>query len=133
MPAIAREREGQFLLLFLLLFSLTLGVVTWYELRHETTDDGWDTTIAIGIGMSYCVVISTALTYVIVEGVAMLAEQFKKKRFDAGLEEGRAKERAERDALWEAWLERQQAALSRGEPFNEPPPSRNGNTDVNHS
>ena len=131
MPAIAREREGQFLILFLLLFSLTLGVVTWYELRHETTDDGWDTTIAIGIGMSYCVVISTALTYVIVEGAAMLAEQFKKKRYDAGLEEGRAKERAERDALWEAWLERQQAAFSRGEPFDEPPPSRNGNADVN--
>ena len=129
MPAIAREREGQFLLLFLLLFSLTLGVVTWYEFRHETTDDGWDTTIAVGIGMSYCVVISTAVTYVIVEGVAMLAEQFKKKRYDAG----RKEERAERDALWEAWLERQQAAFARGEPFDEPPPSRNGTADVNHS
>ena len=124
MPAIAREREGQFLLLFLFLFSLTLVVVTWYELRHETTDDGWDTTIAIGIGMSYCVVISTALTYVIVEGVAMLAEQFKKKRYDAG--------RKEEHELWRAWYERQQAAFARGEPFDEPPPSLNGSADVNH-
>ncbi len=129
MPAIAREREGQFLLMFLLLIALTLGVVVWYEIRHETADDGWDTAIAIGIGMSYCVVISTAFTYVIVEGVAMLAEQFKKKRYDAG----RAEERQERDALWESWLERRDAALSRGEPFDEPPPSRNGNAGANNA
>ena len=144
MPAIAREREGQFLLLFLLFFASTLGVVVWYEIGHETADDGWDTAIAIGIGMSYCVVISSAWAYVLVEVVEMLAEQFKKKRFDAGvevgevrgeirgIEKGRAVERLERDALWEAWLERQQAAQSRGEPFDEPPPSRNGNANANH-
>ena len=61
MPAIAREREGQFLILFVLLFLASLGLVVWYEVRHETGDDGWDTAIAIGMGISYCVVISTAL------------------------------------------------------------------------
>ena len=81
MPAIAREREGQFLILFVLFFLASLGLVIWYEVRHETGDDGWDTAIAIGMGMSYCVVISTALAYVIVEGEAMLAEQFNKKRY----------------------------------------------------
>ena len=55
MPAIAREREGQFLILFVLLFLASLGLVVWYEVRHETGDDGWDTAIAIGMGMSYCV------------------------------------------------------------------------------
>lgn len=123
MPAIAREREGQFLLLFLLLFSLTLGVVVWYEVRHETGDDGWDTAIAIGMGMSYCVVISTAMAYVVVEGANMLAEQFKKKRYEAGLTEGEAKGHAARQKEWEAWNERRQEAEANGQPFDEPPPT----------
>ena len=92
MPAIARELEGQFLILFVLFFLASLGLVIWYEVRHETGDDGWDTAIAIGMGMSYCVVISTALAYVIVEGAAMLAEQFNKKRYAAGLAEGQSRE-----------------------------------------
>ncbi len=132
MPAIAREREGQFLLLFLLFFASTLGVVVWYEIGHETADDGWDTAIAIGIGMSYCVVISSAWAYVLVEVVEMLAEQFKKKRFDAGVEVGEVRGIEKANAAWEAWLERQQTAQSRGEPFDEPPPSRNGNANANH-
>ena len=115
MPAIAREREGQFLLLFVLFFSLSLGLVVWYEVRHETGDDGWDTAIAIGMGMSYCVVISTALAYVIVEGAAMLAEQFKKKRYEAG--------EADRQKKWEEWNERRLEADAKGEAFDEPPPT----------
>ena len=118
MPAIAREREGQFLILFVLLFSLSLGLVIWYEVSHETGDDGWDTGIAIGMGMSYCVVISTAMAYVLVEGVNMLAEQFKKKRYDAGKAEGRE----ERQKEWEAWNERRETAQARGQTFDEPPP-----------
>lgn len=122
MPAIAREREGQFLLLFVLFFSLSLGLVVWYEVRHETGDDGWDTAIAIGMGMSYCVVISTALAYVIVEGAAMLAEQFNKKRYDKGKTEGLEEGREEKHNEWEAWNERRLEAEARGETFNEPPP-----------
>ena len=114
MPAIAREREGQFLILFVLFFLASLGLVIWYEVRHETGDDGWDTAIAIGMGMSYCVVISTALAYVIVEGAAMLAEQFNKKRYDAG--------RADMLKEWEAWNERRQEAEAKGQTFDEPPP-----------
>ena len=123
MPAIAREREGQFLLLFVLFFSASLGFVIWYEVRHETGDDGWDTAIAIGMGMSYCVVISTAMAYVIVEGAAMLAEQFNKKRYAAGQAEGRSEGKAEQQKEWEAWNERRQEAEANGQPFNEPPPT----------
>ena len=121
MPAIAREREGQFLILFVLFFLASLGLVIWYEVRHETGDDGWDTAIAIGMGMSYCVVISTALAYVIVEGEAMLAEQFNKKRYEAGHTEGQAEGRAERQKEWEAWNERRQDAEAKGQAFDEPP------------
>ena len=106
MPAIAREREGQFLILFVLFFLASLGLVIWYEVRHETGDDGWDTAIAIGMGMSYCVVISTALAYVIVEGAAMLAEQFNKKRYEAGHAEGQAEPREGREAKGMGGVER---------------------------
>ena len=123
MPAIAREREGQFLLLFLLFFSLTLGLVVWYEVVHETGDDGWDTTIAIGMGMSYCVVISTAMSYLVVEGVNMLAEQFKQKRFEEGFTKGETKGHTDRQKEWEEWNERRMEAEARGEAFNEPPPT----------
>ena len=119
MPAIAREREGQFLILFVLFFLASLGLVIWYEVRHETGDDGWDTAIAIGMGMSYCVVISTALAYVIVEGEAMLAEQFNKKRYEAGRTEGRVDLQKE----WEAWNERREEAEANGQTFDEPPPA----------
>ena len=37
-------------------------------------------------------------------------------------EEGRAEGRAERDAEIQAWYKRQQEALAKGEPFDEPPP-----------
>ncbi len=45
----------------------------------------------------------------------MLAEQFKKKRYDAG--------RAEQQKEWEAWNERRLEAEANGQPFDEPPPT----------
>jgi len=36
--------------------------------------------------------------------------------------EGRAEGRAERDELWQAWLQRRSDAESKGQPFDEPPP-----------
>ena len=66
-----------------------------------------------------------------------LSESFLRKRYEAGLEvgraEGRAKARREIDAIWEAWLARRDAALSRGEPFDEPPPSLKNNPGPRHS
>lgn len=47
--------------------------------------------------------------------------------WDATLEKakeiGRAEGRAESDREWTAYTERMKAALERGEPFDEPPPS----------
>lgn len=42
----------------------------------------------------------------------------------AGRAEGRAEARTERDLEWTEYTARLKAALERGEPFNEPPPSR---------
>ena len=43
---------------------------------------------------------------------------------DATIEKARESARAESDREWTAYTERMKAALERGEPFNEPPPSR---------
>ena len=43
---------------------------------------------------------------------------------DATIEKARESARAERDLEWTAYTERMKAALERGEPFDEPPPSR---------
>ena len=72
---------------------------------------------------------STAHAVVIVEGIAMLAESFLKRRYEAGREEGRAEGREAglqegREMLrrWEEWNRRRLAAEARGERFEEPPP-----------
>ena len=62
-----------------------------------------------------------------------LSESFLRKRYEAGFaigyERGREKGRQEARAIWEAWRERRRAALSKGEPFDEPPPFGNRNPD----
>ena len=51
----------------------------------------------------------------------VIAEKFKERRYESGRQENQRK--------WEAWYERQQAALRDGRPFDEPPPgySADGN------
>ena len=59
----------------------------------------------------------------------MVLAEFRKRFYrDQGREEGRE----ERDRLWEAWLERREAAEREGRPFDEPPPSRNGASGENN-
>ena len=53
----------------------------------------------------------------------VVAEGYKPTRFKEGHEEGLQEDRRERDAQWEAWLKRRDAALANRQPFDEPPPS----------
>ena len=77
------------------------------------------------------------------KGVALMlfeiiAEKYKEHRYEVGMKEGIAVGKEEGIAMgkeegiavgmeeerraWQAWYERQQAALRAGQPFNEPPP-----------
>ena len=58
----------------------------------------------------------------------MVLAAWLENRLERSREEYRAKLRAETDREWEGWNERREAAVARGEPFAEPPPSvsRNG-------
>ena len=77
-----------------------------------------ETIIAVFDNMQAVVVVSAALIYIGVEGGAMLAERYLRRRFQEGREEGRQ----EQQAAWSAWYERMVDAQRRGEPFAEPPP-----------
>ena len=76
------------------------------------------------------VVVAAATIYIGVEGGAMLAEKYLRRRYregrEEGLEEGRREGvregRKEVEAAWSAWHERMLDAQRRGEPFDEPPP-----------
>ena len=88
--------------------------MTWLEVRHNTTDGVLETTVAIIHTMQSVVVVAAAWVYLTVEGSAMIAEKYLKKRYQDGMRENEAK--------WRAWYERWQAARRRGEDFDEHPP-----------
>ena len=103
MPNIPKEREVYFLvLLSSLLVAGSVALVL-------TTKLSWQNVEAL-------VVISTAISIIVVEGGAMLAERYLKRRYREGREEERA--------AWVAWNERRIAfeAAHPNETFPEPPP-----------
>ena len=112
-------RETSYIILFLILSLTGLGFVGWDEVHRVTTDGFVETVRGILNGMEATVVVSAALTYVMVEGWTMLAERYQKRRF----QEGRVEGRVEKDAEWEGWLKRKAEAEAKGEDFGEPTPA----------
>ena len=51
--------------------------------------------IPVGQQLSPLIIVSTVFTVAVVEGFDMLAEQFKKRRYEQGRQEGRAQGRRE--------------------------------------
>ena len=120
-----KSREGLYLALLAVALAVGLAVVSWYEIRHNTTDGVLDTALDVVDHMQAVVVFAAATIYIGVEGGAMLAERYLRRRYREGREEGLREGLKRRDAeraAWKAWHERWQAAQSRGEPFDEPPP-----------
>ncbi len=97
--------------------------MTWYEVVYQTKDNTLGIMLAIGKGMSPLVIVVAAETVVLVEGYAMLAEKYLKRRYAEGRAEGCVEGRVEKQALWKAWNNRRLEAEARGEPFDEPTPS----------
>ena len=116
MPTVEKGRELWFLGLFLAQYIGGLALIYWRGLQA-----GELTLLEAGALTTALIIISTAHAVVIVEGIAMLAESFLKRRYEAGLQEGRAEGR-EILRRWEEWNRRRLAAEARGERFEEPPP-----------
>ena len=119
-PTIAKSREGWYLILFSAQFGLCLGLVSWQETGDVTSDTLMSTGIAIGQGMGSLVIAIAASTAIIVEGSAMLAEKYLKRRYTEGRDEERK--------AWESWNERRKAAERNRIPFNESPPPKYNNS-----
>lgn len=126
------------LLLALVGFLAIAGAVSWDQLVERSGElaagNGLDWIriglASVGWGMLYgsgSLVGFWFLAYSFQEVKAMIAEQFKERRFQKGLAEGRregqAQGRADRDREWVDYLARQAAAAREGVPFNEPTPA----------
>ena len=96
-----KGREPWYLILFLVLFLIGTGLLAWYEITRPDAGGALSITSRMIHGMSQVVVVAGALTYVTVEGWRMLAERYERRRYQAGLREGRAEERKE----WLEWFD----------------------------
>jgi hypothetical protein len=118
--SITEAREIPALLLFSAQFLACLGLV----IRDKVTDDVesgvGETIISVGLTMGQITVAITAITFIIIEGGAVLADRYLKRQYEKGREEGI---RTASEA-WEAWNNRRMEAEAKGEPFTEAPPSQ---------
>ena len=129
MPPATRVRA--FLLVFTALFLLALIL----SIAAEFSDAKWiQTAASIGARLESLTVIAVSVTFILVEGVPMLAHWIRqaeiKEAREEGLVEGQAVGRALEREAWqnwrrslEAWEQRKADAESAGRAFNEPRPT----------
>ena len=134
MPNIHPSRAAIGLGLFAVMFLAALGYVIDQEIGREG-QGAMATMVAVAQALGSVAVSLTALTVILVEGIPMLYEAYKKARLAEGRAQGRAEGRvegrveghaegqaAERQA-WEDWLARRDAAHAAGLDFTEPSPA----------
>ena len=103
---------------FILQYFSFLGLTIWEKVQQQQLGaDLAEMVLTANRGMGPHIPNIVASAYVIVEGI-MLAEWLR-ERDQRKVEQARE----ERDRIWQAWYERQQAAFREGKPFDEPPPS----------
>ena len=111
-----KHSEGWFLLLFSIQFLIGLVLVVDYVGPNSRI---WpDRIVEVLKLMPYVIVVGATTTTMAVEVVFMLAEQYMRRRFQEGKEEGRR----EMSEKFRAWNERRLEAERLGQKFNEPPP-----------
>ena len=118
---------------FLLLMGIGSSLVGWDTLFGEGAGEGMVQLLLAAFMAEAAVSVASAGMSLGITEVVMLSTMLARKldeRKARILREGRLTERAVRDAEWDAWLERMQAAQASGDAFDEPPPSRRAG-DVN--
>ena len=108
------SRVLPFLLVFAALFMFALAITV----VAEFTDVKWvEKIIRVGEGLGRLTFVAIAITFILVEGIPMLAAWYKKemriKAREEGREEGLAEGietgRAQKQRAWELWLEEVEA------------------------
>ena len=131
------RRNGWFLATFYALWALLAGLLSYARVATaENPPLAWPEIVIIAIVAAAATVgVAFPLAFGFVEGIPMVLAELRKRFYREegreegraeGREEGRAEGRQEANQDWEAWLERREAAERDGQPFTEPPPSRNG-------
>ena len=127
---------GGWVAVFYILFSVQVAaivaIVCWREIFHITEDTPIDTILAIGTGSAPNIFTAAAINIAIIfqaEVISMLAERYKRHRYEVGKAEGikegirEGSKKAKRYASKiRAWNERRIEAAERGESFDEPMP-----------
>ena len=76
------------------------GFIVWQEVWRNDTDGIPETVRAIVDGVEPVVVATMAITYVLVQGGAMIAESYLRRRFEEGREEGKVEGEESALSLW---------------------------------
>ena len=131
---VVARRSGRILLAFYVIWVLLAGLLTGARvLTAENPPLAWPEIVIISIvSAAITVGIALPLAFGLVEGTSMVLAELRKRLYrEEGRREGREEGREETQRAWEAWNERRIAAERDGEPFTEPPPSRNGTHNEN--
>lgn len=111
---------------------LILTAITSYNSVNTYAGLSWDGQV-VGIVTAGAPNIGFALpaAYILTEAIDMVfgawyRQRTRERAHESGLQEGRAEGRHEQQERWLQWLERQRQAEANGLPFDEPPPSLNG-------
>jgi len=132
-PVPEPRNRNIFLVIYGILFSVGVGLIVYRGPDGDAV--GWvDQVIWIWGATAPLAAVAVPGAVVLTEIARwiMVLAAWLENRLERSREEYRAKiseaARAETDREWEGWIERREAAVARGEPFSEPPPSvsRNG-------
>ena len=111
---------------------LILTAITSYNSVNTYAGLSWDGQV-VGIVTAGAPNIGFALpaAYILTEAIDMVfgawyRQRTRERAHESGLQEGRAEGRHEQQERWLQWLERRRQAEANGLPFDEPPPSLNG-------
>ena len=122
MIPVSAGREGQFLFVFLLQYIVGITVISLLWWRDPSIDY-----LEAAKLLTPLIILATAHSVIIVEGIPMLAERFLKRKYNegkaVGVAEGKAVGVANQNRAWEEWLKRKKEVEGNGELFDEPMPS----------
>ena len=134
--SVSRRWKAVYFPLFTTLTIVGAGYVVWHGITHRPQGDVHDAIVAIILRLAPTLIVSAGASVVVTElgrYAAMLSDILREKtdkwiakKRKEELEKATAQGRAERQELWQGWNRRRLAHEARGEPFDEPPPSLNG-------
>ena len=123
--------------------------MVWHGITHRPQGDVHDAIVAIILRLAPTLIVSAGVSVVVTElgrYAAMLSDILREKTdkwiakrrkeelekataqgLAKGISQGIAEGHSERQKLWQEWNRRRLAHEARGEPFDEPPPSLDGN------